>query len=384
MDEHLLPSNSTAFERAASLALNILPRVDTGVAALRTAKMVSIPDSVIPWLIYEYGLGPVSAYVADQRFLLSSGIAWQRVRGTPDAVHRALSWVGYEAQIEEAPTRRRRWNLFQLGLDRVRDNEAPDLENIDGVTSLSVAVRSHFWRGFNGYDVREHEWSRRRWSGARWSESSGVRLRVGGPKWSFGRPHEVIVPMLRDELIALGVWREEIGGEMGGWGLRNTNLYPFSGWDWGNFPWTTPGVTWASLDDEERIGLITASLAGRPVWITFRRGDGSIIGHRRARISVPVNFAPSGPYSHGGQALVPVAQGRRFFVEALTDFGNGAGEAAESVSLLFDATPVDTSRPGLQWAEPGDLSAGVSVAAVPVSIPLGATVRERVRYLLTF
>ena len=86
MSEHLLPSNATEFERAASLAIDTLSRTDAGIASIRTAKHVAIPDAWVPFLVYEYGLGPVSIYVDDQRALLETGVDWQRVRGTPEAV----------------------------------------------------------------------------------------------------------------------------------------------------------------------------------------------------------------------------------------------------------------------------------------------------------
>ena len=69
-------------------------------------------------------------------------VDWQRVRGTPASVDMALSWIGYSGEIEEPSVRRQRWNLFQLMLDRVRDSEA-DLGRIEGVTQLSVPVRSY-------------------------------------------------------------------------------------------------------------------------------------------------------------------------------------------------------------------------------------------------
>ena len=68
----------------------------------------------------------------------------------------------------------------------------------------------------------------------------------------------------------------------------------------------------------------------------------------------------------------------------MTDFGDGAGQTAATVSLLFDAVPNDTAKPGLQWAGPGDLSAGTEFATHPFSTPFGETVRERVRFHLTF
>lgn len=383
MDDHLLPSNATAFERAASRTMDHIPRLASGVDAIRTAKLVSIPDEYLPFLIYEYGLGPVSAYISDQRLLITSGIAWQRVRGTPEAIARALSWVGYTATIEEARVTRRRWNLFQLGMNRLRDAEVPDLENIEGVVNLSVAVRSHFYRAHWGYDVREAEFSRRKWSGARYAGASGARLRAGGVKWSYGRAHDFAVLMDRPVLQSLGAWVEPTQGGTTGWGIPTANVTPLTAAGWGGFAWDDTNLTWLGAD-ASREQLIAASLAGRTIWVVLRRGNGSVIGYRRARAVHPVEGRVGGVYTVAGLPYDPQVGGRSVYVEALTDFGEGNGETAISASLLFDAVPVDPARPGLQWALPGELSTGVEVASQPVNIPMGRTVRERLRFLLTF
>lgn len=380
----LLPQNATAFERAASETMDHLVRLAAGVGAIRTAKLVAIPDSFLPFLIYEYGLGPVSAYVSDQRFLLSSGVHWQRVRGTPDAVARALSWLGYGGAIEEAPVNRVRWNLFQIGLNKFRTAEAPDLENIEGVVSQSVAVRSRFYRAFFGYDVRELEWSRRKYSEARWSGASGARLRTDGVKWSFGRTFDFPLGMSRYDLIALGVWQEYPSGEVMGWGINFANSYSQSNAGWGDFTWASTDATWNDYGLSVRANLIAAAMDDRPVWACFRRADNSVIGYRRARIATPVIGDPQGPYHVGAIPLSPHDPGAAFYVEARTDFGEGDGSTAAFVSLIWDAVPVDSSKPGLLWAAPGELGVGTEVARTPINVQFGKTVRERVRFYLTF
>lgn len=385
MFDHLLPSNATAFERAASLAMDSGPRLAPGIAALRTAKRVSIPHAVLPFLIWEYGLGPVTAYLADLQDVIDKGIPWQRVRGTPDAVARALAWVGYSAEIEEAPTTRRLWHRFQLALDRVRDTEVPDLEAIEGATALSVPVRSELFRGYHGHDVREAEWSRRAYGAARWSDSSGVRLRTGGAKWSFGRTYDFPSALDETTLSALGAWVDPVDLGHIGWGVPMAQVYndlPGSGW--GGFSWVSSDATWEGYGEGDRLSLICSALVGRPVWVVFRTAGGAVIGYRRARAARPVVPASGGVYSVAGVRLSPADLGSSFYVEARTEFGDGNGQVAASVSLLFDATPLDTTRPGLLWAGPGGLSSGVEVASRPCAIAFGQTVRERVRFHLTF
>lgn len=369
MTDDLLPSNATAFERAASLSLDVSARVGLGVDAIRLAKLVSIPDSFVPFLIYEYGLGPVSAFVPDQRFLLTSGIAWQRVRGTPEAVARALDWLGYAGSVEEARATRRRWHLFGLALDRVRDAEVPDLEAIEGVVALSVAVRSHFFRAHAGYDVREMEWSGRRWGGTRWSGSSGARLRDGGAKWSFGRAYDFALAPSQADLTALGAWIPSTGTGILGWG---------------SFTWAGAGATtWIGGDAQTRLRLICQALVSRPLFFCFRTAGGAVIGYRRARVLGIVAPTGGGAYQVGAQRYAPApATGVRVYAEAMTDFGDGDGQTAASVSLVFDAAPADVAAPGRLWIAPGGLTGGTEVMSRPVSIPFGKTVRERVRFLI--
>lgn len=384
MTEDLLPSNATAFERAASLSIDVLPKVNAGVASMRTAKLVSIPDSFLPFLIFEYGLGPVSAYVTDARALIETGIDWQRVRGTPEAVDRALDWIGYAGNLEEARVTRRRWNLFQLALDRLRDAETPDLDQIEALVGLSVPVRSHFFRGFFGYDVREAEWSQRRYSGSRWSSSSGARLRPGGVKWSFGRTTDFDFKLSRDELIAIGVWQPPIDNGTEGFGLRFVNTYVSGETGWGGFSWDATTATWDGYDESDRLALMANAMGQRPLWACLRRADNSVIGYRRARVARPVTLRPGGPYQVGIDRFAPETQADSFYAEFLTDFGNGNGSTATSVSLVFDALPLDTTKPGLQWAEPGQITPGIEIAQRAINIPMGRTVRERLRFHLTF
>lgn len=385
MDDHLLPSNATAFEIAASRTIDLLPRLSAAIAAIRTAKFVSIPDSFLPYLIYERGLGPVSAYIDDPRLLLDSGIAWQRVRGTPDAVSRALDWLGYDGTIESARVTRRRWHLFTLALDRVRDAESPDLVNIEGVVGLSVPARSHFYRAYHGYDVREAEWSRRKYSGARYSATSGARLSAGGTKWSFGRTYDLTVACTQNDLEPLGAWVDLPAENTEGWGASGfLSAYapPQAGWD--NVPWEDYTLSW--LDDAASIRktIIGNNLAGRTIYAVFRRADNSIIGYRRARVAAKVRPRTSGPYSVSGVRLSPDDDADSFYVEFLTDFGQGDGSRAASIGLLFDAVPTDASRPGLQWVAAGGLTGGVESVQRSIDISFGRTVRERVRLNLTF
>lgn len=369
MNYDLLPQNATEFERAFSLATDESARLSPGISSIRTAKLVSIPESFLPFLIYEYGLGEISAYAANRRDLIVRGRDWQRVRGTPEALALGLDMIDFSARLEEAPSRRARWNLFYLELNRIPPTET-DLENIEGLASLSVPVRSHFWRGFRGYDVRPLEWSRKRWSGGAWSSSSGVRIRDGGAKWSFGRAYDSRIPVGQSTLEDLDAWVPASGTSIGWVG---------SSWD------DVGGSSWVDLSASDRISAITAALVGRPVYVALRDEGGDLIGYRRARAVHRVSQSDAGRYAVGNARLEPDNDAPSgLYIEAMTDFGDGAGRAVASVSLVWDLASTDPGTPGLMWGGAADLSGGVEVLSRPAEIQLGRTVRERFRFFLTF
>ncbi|WP_035830473.1 phage tail protein [Kaistia adipata] len=364
---HLLPSSSTAFERALSEAIDVTPRVHGAITGLHGIKFTPTP-TMLPYLVYEYGLGELTPYVPNLYELIPEGIAWTRVRGTPAAVDRALGWLGYAAEIEEAPVRRTRWNLFQLHLDRIRDDEV-DLEPIEGVAELSTPLRSVFWRGFHGYDVRALEYGRGRWSGSRYGSSSGVAIRDGGAKWSFGRRNSFDHAMTEADLVALGVWIEPTG-----------DAEPA----WLDIEW--PDIAWDDLGGDARSALMLLGVPVGTAWACFRDAAGDVIGYRRSRVHRRVAQVASGPYEFGGLNYAPVASGAEIvLVEALTEFGDGFGSSAASVSFILSGVPADPARPGALWLGPGELNASLpEIASTPIDIEFGRTVRERVRILLRF
>lgn len=364
---HLLPSSSTAFERALSEAIDVTPRVDGAIGSLHGIKFTP-PPSFLPYLVYEYGLGELTPYVPNLYELIPEGIAWTRVRGTPAALERALGWLGYSAGIEEAPVRRTRWNLFQLHLDRIRDDEV-DLEPIEGVAELSTPLRSVFWRGFHGYDIRALEFSRNRWSQVHYSAFSGARIREGGAKWSFGRPYTFDHEMTEADLVALGVWIEPTG-----------DAEPA----WLDIEW--PDIAWNDLGGDARGALMLLGVPVGTAWACFRGAGGEVIGYRRARVHHRVAQVSNGPYEFGGLHYAPVASGAEVvLIEVVTDFGDGFGSTAASVSFVLAGAPADLTRPGALWLGPGELNASLpEIASTPIDIEFGRTVRERVRILLRF
>lgn len=184
----LLPSSSTPLERDLSASMNALPRLKDSVELIRTAKRENIPDSVVPFLIYEYGLGELLPYLSDPRTAIATGVLWQRLRGTPQSFRIALGWINNDGIIEESEGGTSRWSQFQLGLD-----SAPvDLSQTDSVVEigrLSSPVRSSLFRIYGGwYDGRRFNLDDHKLSGLdTLCDHTGVYLKSEWPQLSFGR-----------------------------------------------------------------------------------------------------------------------------------------------------------------------------------------------------
>lgn len=184
----LLPPNATQLERDFSRASSGLQRVGSPVPIIRTAKRTDIPDSVVPWLIYEYGLGEILPYLGgNQLRALAEGVLWQRIRGTPDAVRIALSWIGITGQIDESEGGSARWAEYQLGLSAGTTGEQI-IDDIVGVTRISSPVRSRLQRIYAVYDFRRFVLDDSLLSdGGMLSDHSGVRPRPDWPQISYGQ-----------------------------------------------------------------------------------------------------------------------------------------------------------------------------------------------------
>lgn len=190
----LLPPNATPLERDFSRAISSLERIGRPVPIIRTAKRRNIPDSVVPWLIYEYGLGEVLEYLPDARQALVDGIAWQRLRGTPAAIGIGLSWLGLTGAIDESEGGSYRWAEYQLGLPApVQGLEI--IHRIVGVTTISQPLRSRLQRIFSIYDHRRFVLDDSLLSeGSPLSDHTGTRpLGPDGPQISFGDYHTVLI-----------------------------------------------------------------------------------------------------------------------------------------------------------------------------------------------
>ena len=176
----LLPPSSSPQEQNLVDAISF--RVDP--SKIRGFKF-SPTDSVLPWLIHEYGLGEILAWVPDPRQAIQDGVRFQRIRGTPASLRMALKWMNIEnIYIEEEPPGKH-FAEFQVGIHDVPNDFFVD--NVVALAKLSAPARSRLMRMYNDrYDIRRFMLDKSEF-GSLLSDYSGVKLSSDGPVLSFGR-----------------------------------------------------------------------------------------------------------------------------------------------------------------------------------------------------
>ncbi|WP_311272388.1 MULTISPECIES: phage tail protein [unclassified Rhizobium] len=371
MAQSLLPGNSGLFEKA--LETSFAPRwtvLGEGTDAIAYDK-VSPPSAFLPFVIWEFGLGELTPYVPNLYDLLQEGIQWQRVRGTFLAVQRGLAWLGYTAAVEQAWHGRTWWNSYQLRFDRLPDHDDPDLERIEGITTLSVPKRSQLRRGVFQYDIPAAVCDWKRLDATHLDRESGVTATPANTLWSFGRTTEVSHLLTQAEGQALGIWIDPPATQALKWADMQ-------------FPWVTATFPWASNATVQRQNLMATFFRGRIIYAVLKDEAGAIIGYRRCRAVHPVDATFDGPYRFSDLSYAPVAAPRLVYIEAMTDFGDAENVVAKSISLLVEPVLSAGIAPGRLWLNPGELSGGVPIIATDISVPLRATVREQFKFLVRF
>ncbi|MEP3638264.1 MAG: phage tail protein [Paracoccaceae bacterium] len=367
MTDQLLPTNATSLETAVEAACDPTSRVTPGIAVISGWKHSLRPPDLLPFLVHEYGLDILLPYLDNLSDILNQGLPWSRARGTHDAVDQGLAMAGYSGLLVDPPARRLAWAEFQILLDRVRDVPA-DLDRISGLVDLSVPVRSTFRRGVHGYDFPAAETGYTRLGDCIVGDDSGVHLKHGAPKWSFGRSHQVEHTLTEADLTALGIWIPDVPSEQ---------------WVDMDFPWNTADLKWSEDVELARRVSFGAALAAMTCWLRFADGEGATIGYRLAAcrsVAVGLNGYAFGSDFYTPSLTSPIG----VHVFARTDWGDGFSQEAASVSAVFGADVADPSRPGALWLDPAGLSGGTEVASYPISIVFGETIREHVQFLMRF
>lgn len=331
-------------------------------------KWANPQPRIMPHLIEETGLGMLSPYVDNVYELYDEGLKWLPVRGMPIAVYKGLGFIGYGGVLERTPSRHRKWHWDQLELDRHPTTEE-DLPRISGVVSISVAARTEFSRGYRGYDFRACELSYSKLGNSILSSHSGVKIGSDLTKWSFGTTHEFTATLSDAEKQAIGVYIDTSGG-----GLT---------WEDLQTPWKDITTPWQDLGAGAALRVMARQTAQQKGYMGFYRSDGSLIGARRFKACHQVT--PGSSYVVAGEQVAPSADGARVYAEALTGFGDGAGESVSAISLLFEAKPKAHLPQGKLWLAPDEIDAPKApVASQSFETELRLTKRTRVKVLLSF
>ncbi|MBX8799228.1 phage tail protein [Ochrobactrum sp. MR28] len=368
---NLLPINSELWERCIADAISLPVQLQDAVTASHTVKWKSPPPSFLPFLVYELGLGELTPYVPNLYNLLDEGVNWQRVRGTPAAISMGLSWIGYSATLEEAPVSRRWWNSFQLRFSALPAADNPDLEQIEGITTLSVPKRSQLRRGVYHYDVGALIADGSRVDAAMPDRESGISTTPKGTIWSFGRTFEIEHTLTRAEGEVIGNWLDPVE-EMP---LKWVDM---------NYPWVDAVFLWASSPQYQRAALMAGWFRDRIIYLCLRNASDEVIGYRRCRAVRTVTQQYGGTYQFEDESYDPSPSGQLLYIEALTQFADADDIKAARISIVVNAVLSAGVASGRLWLEPQDLQSGDEIIRTAVSIPLRATVRDQFKFLMRF
>lgn len=369
----LQPPNANIYERAVEQSrASRWAMLQAAVPAIRTGKRVSPAPDVLPFLVFEDGLGMLKSYVTNIYELLDGrGKAWMGKRGTYEAVARALAFLNLAGIVEPANPRRVWWNSAQVRFSSLPPVDRPLLAQIDGLMRLSLPMRSDFRRGVYGYDVGALRGNVSRLNRSMLERESGIRLNGAGPLWSFGRDTEVSHLLTQAEGVAIGNWIDVPADE----GLA---------WITMNYPWVTANFPWGSSAADQRRSLMATWFASRTFYLRLTSASGQIIGYRRCRCARPVMQSASGVYRFQGSRYTPAPSGQRVYIEAMTGFNDADGVSTSSVALMSGVILAPGVKPGKLWLQPNEVTAGTAFVTHAISLPLRATVRERFKFLVRF
>lgn len=367
----LLPGSSGLFEKALEASLNgRWSTFQDGTAGIRTAKLVQPPPSALPYLVYEYGLGSLTPYVPNLYNLIDEGVAWERLRGTPAALAMGLGWIGYIASLEEEETSRAWWNSYQLRFPALPAADDPDLDRIEGIAGLSTPERSQLRRGVFQYDVGPAVADATRLDQSLLETESGARLHSDGPLWSFGRTHELDHVLSEAEGTALGIWIDPAGD-----GLA---------WDEAAVAWENANFAWEADGIAVRKQIMALSFLGRTAHVALKNDQGAVLGYRRALCIRACVQQAGGPYVFAGLGYMPSPIPDVVLIEARTAFGDAAGSAVATVSIILDGVVAEGVPAGRPWLAPDELAGGTEIASAALAFTARPTVREHIKFRLRF
>lgn len=136
---HLLPPNSTAQERALSLATARALSVPMPVKNLWSPW--DCPADVLPWLAWSLSVEPWRPDWTEQtkRAAIAAAIETHRIKGTIGAVRRALATLGYDVEIDETGA----IYTFQILVNAENGLTEQDYATVEAAALVAKNARSH-------------------------------------------------------------------------------------------------------------------------------------------------------------------------------------------------------------------------------------------------
>lgn len=146
------PLSRDARSRAFTASVDRLLEMDRSVLLVMMVDLVS--PEVLPYLAQHFGLlGPPWRYLKTdeaKRKGIKEAIYWHRLKGSPAAVERALSWADIKAEVEDLTSLPTRWAEYELVMESLPGN-LPELKEL---ADFADPARAHLVRLHNGYDLR--------------------------------------------------------------------------------------------------------------------------------------------------------------------------------------------------------------------------------------
>jgi|GEM_PF-1307972 len=363
---HLLPANSSKWERCLADACALPPAAAQAADSLPRLKFLDRPADFLPWLADEYGLAALTPYLPNLYDLLDKGVLWTRRRGAAAAIAQALGWLGLQAELRQAPAGRNWWNAY--GLYFAELPASADLARIEGLMALSACLRSDFRRGVCGYDAPAFAGDETKADNALADTDSGFAARQ--TIWSFARTYEFAHELTELEGKKLGIWIAPNEA-----GLK---------WGDAHFPWDSAEYPWADYSAGRRAQIMTQWFDGKRPYLCFYAGE-VILGYRACRVCRACAESVSGAYKAFQTAYEPSLLSGCVYIEAMTGFGDAsicASRRVTRVSLIFAGEPAAHIPPGRLWLRPGELSGGTEIAGKLLAIDLRRAVREQIKIVL--
>lgn len=147
----LLPRNASQQELAIEQSLVHPAAVGVGVENILSVKENPQDDALL-WLVWEYGLENLLPFITP-REAVENGVEWERIKGTPESVRLALSWLKYGAPaIEEEDSSSVHWSEFMVDPGGVPSRDK--LSAVKRLSELSAPVGTSLSRIYHGYDLR--------------------------------------------------------------------------------------------------------------------------------------------------------------------------------------------------------------------------------------